>query len=276
MDGGGRGNEDGSASGVSKPEEPEVTVETMIEDVLNIVSRLFVVSNSKNVLQVGLSGLVYVLQEYPMLLPSYVAILLGQSPDLRRRLLDEGGERQRRSYVHGNATNMYEETCLAEVWPHLDIAKTLALQLEAMQLPKLEEEHLEVLAASLPFFFEDEEADEWLHIFEKVKHHLFNSLVDPQLHVLSAQIIKKFWACGADMLATKSREASRSTFCEALSRLYQQPAVHVEEASMLVFMRELRHFNEDLHAEVDALLDAFNEEFPDEYKASQLESILKD
>jgi len=26
---------------------------------------------------------------------------------------------------------------------------------------------LEVLSASLPFFFEDEEADEWLHVFEK-------------------------------------------------------------------------------------------------------------
>lgn len=37
-----------------------------------------------------------------------------------------------------------------------------------------------------------------------------------------------------------------------------------------------RHFNEDLHAEVDSLLDAFNEEYPDEYKASQLETILKD
>lgn len=272
----GRGNEDGSASGASKPEEAEVTVDTMIEDVLNIVGRLFVVSNSKNVLQVGLSGLVHVLTEYPTLLPNYVAVLLGQTPTLRRRLLDEGGERQRRSYVHGNSTNMYEETCLPDVWPHLDIAKTLAMQLEAMQLPRVEEEHLEVLAASLPFFFEDEEADEWLHVFEKVKQHLFTSLVDSRLHLLSGQIIKKFWACGAEILAFKSREASRGFFTEALSRLYQQPAEHVEEASMLVFLRELRHFNEDLHAEVDALLDAFNEEFPDEYKASQLETILKD
>lgn len=274
----GHGNEDGSASGTSKPEDvvPEVTVESMIEDVLNIVSRLFVVSNSKNVLQVGLSGLVHVLQEYPTLLPNYVAVLLGQTPELRRRLLDEGGERQRRSYVVGNATCMYEETCLPDVWPHLDIAKTLAMQLEAMQLTKVEEEHLEVLSASLPFFFEDEEADEWLHVFEKVKQHLFTALVDSHLHLLSGQVIKKFWACGADHLASRSRETSRPVFTEALSRLYQQPEEHVEEASMLVFLRELRTFNEDLQAEVDALLDAFNEEYPDEYKASRLETILKD
>ncbi|CAK9095437.1 unnamed protein product [Durusdinium trenchii] len=157
----------------------------MIEDVLNMVGRLFVVSNSKNVLQaglselleVGLSGLVHVLQDYPNLLPNFVAVLLGQSPEYRRRLLDEGGERARRSYVQGNSTSMYEETSLPEVWPHLDIARTLAMQMEATQLVKVDEEHLEVLSASLPFFFEDEEADEWLHVFDKVKQHLFTSLV---------------------------------------------------------------------------------------------------
>lgn len=267
-------NEDGTASGASKPEEAEATVETMIEDVLNMVGRLFVVSNSKNVLQVGLSGLVHVLQDYPNLLPNFVAVLLGQSPEYRRRLLDEGGERARRSYVQGNSTSMYEETSLPEVWPHLDIARTLAMQMEATQLVKVDEEHLEVLSASLPFFFEDEEADEWLHVFDKVKQHLFTSLVDPQLHLLSGQIIKKFWACGAETLALKSRESSRQCFIEALGRLYTEPAEHVEEASILVFLRELRNFNEDVQAEVDNLLDAFMEEYPDEYKASQLETLL--
>ena len=38
-----------------------------------------------------------------------------------------------------------QEACLPEVWPHLDIAKTLAQQIEAMQLLRIEEEHLEAL-----------------------------------------------------------------------------------------------------------------------------------
>eukprot|EP00913_Durusdinium_trenchii_P029075 g27262.t1 len=160
-------NEDGTASGASKPEEAEATVETMIEDVLNMVGRLFVVSNSKNVLQVGLSGLVHVLQDYPNLLPNFVAVLLGQSPEYRRRLLDEAADSE--------------------------------------------------------------------------------SL-----------------ACGAETLALKSRESSRQCFIEALGRLYTEPAEHVEEASILVFLRELRNFNEDVQAEVDNLLDAFMEEYPDE------------
>ena len=42
----------------------EATVETMIEDVLNMVGRLFVVSNSKNVLQAGLSELLEVQRSF--------------------------------------------------------------------------------------------------------------------------------------------------------------------------------------------------------------------
>jgi hypothetical protein len=40
------------------------------------------------------------------------------------------------------------------------------------------------------------------------------------------------------MLASKSREASRGFFTEALSRLYQQPAEHVEEAVNVAAMDE--------------------------------------
>ena len=88
---------DDGASGTEEPEQ----VENQVQDVLDIVGRLFVVSSSKNVLQalrrlgsrnvgritvpeaksfrkmrveafqVGLSGLVYVLQDYPMLLPNF-------------------------------------------------------------------------------------------------------------------------------------------------------------------------------------------------------------
>jgi len=267
--------DDGSASGASRADETEASAETMIDEVLGIISRLFVVSNSKNVLQVGLSSLVYVLPEYPNLLPNFVAVLLAQRPDLRQRLLTPE-ERVRRSYVHGNATFMYEETCLLDVWPHLDIAKTLAMQLEAMQLQRLESEHLEVLLASLPFFFEDEDADEWLHVFAKVKQLLFAALVEPELHVLSGQIVKKFWACGAETLAQGCREGSRPDFLQALHLLYTPDTHHVEEATLLVFLRELKHHNEDLQSEVESLLEAFMDEYPEEYQASQLETVLKD
>ena len=48
------------------------------------------------------------------------------------------------------------------------------------QGPSGSPELLEVLAASLPFFFEDEEADEWLHVFEKAVSGIGPATVDTE------------------------------------------------------------------------------------------------
>ncbi|CAE7353517.1 SPATA4 [Symbiodinium natans] len=270
--------DDGSASGASRLEDGgEASVEAVIEEILSIVSRLFAVSNSKNVLQVGLSALVHVLPDYPNLLPVFVAVLLGQTPALRQRLLQEveGDDKAGHTYVHGNFTCTYEETCLPEIWPHLDIAKTLTMQLEASPPERLEIEHLEVLLASLPFFFDEDEADEWLHIFEKVKRYVFTTLVDPQLHLLSTQIIRKFWASGVESIAAKTRENSLDMMGETLSMLYDG-SERVEEASVIVFLREMRSRDEDTQAEVDRMIDRFAESHPDKYQASQLHTVSQD
>ncbi|CAE7781689.1 unnamed protein product, partial [Symbiodinium necroappetens] len=271
--------DDGSASGASRLEEgAEASVDAVIEEILSIVSRLFVVSNSKNVLQVGLSALVHVLPDYPNLLPVFVAVLLGQTPALRQRLLQEpaeGDDKAGRTYVHGNFTCTYEETCLPEIWPHLDIAKTLTMQLEASPPDHLETEHLEVLLASLPFFFDEDEADEWFNIFEKVKKYVFTALVDPQLHLLSTQIIRKFWASGVETIAAKTRENSLDMMAETLSMLYDG-SERVEEASVIVFLREMRGRDDDTQAEVDRMIDHFAESHPDKYQASQLHTVSQD
>mmetsp|Transcript_60295 Transcript_60295/g.134499 ORF Transcript_60295/g.134499 Transcript_60295/m.134499 type:complete len:556 (+) Transcript_60295:2-1669(+) len=270
--------DDGSASGASKVEDgAEANIDVVIEEILSIVSRLFVVSNSKNVLQVGLSALVHVLPDYPDLLPVFVAVLLGQTPALRQRLLQEAteGDKAGRTYVHGNFTCVYEETCLPEMWPHLDIAKTLTMQLEASPVQRLELEHLEVLLASLPFFFDEDEADEWLSIFDKVKRYIFIALVDPQLHLFSTQIIRKFWASGVESIAAKTRENSVDIMVESLSTLYDG-ADRVEEASVIVFLREMRGRDDDTQAEVDRMIDHFAEAHPDKYQASQLHTVSAD
>ncbi|CAE7335034.1 unnamed protein product [Symbiodinium sp. CCMP2456] len=271
--------DDGSASGASRLEEgAEASVDAVIEEILSIVSRLFVVSNSKNVLQVGLSALVHVLPDYPNLLPVFVAVLLGQTPALRQRLLQEpaeGDDKAGRTYVHGNFTCTYEETCLPEIWPHLDIAKTLTMQLEASPPDHLETEHLEVLLASLPFFFDEDEADEWFNIFEKVKKYVFTALVDPHLHLLSTQIIRKFWASGVETIAAKTRENSLDMMAETLSMLYDG-SERVEEASVIVFLREMRGRDDDTQAEVDRMIDHFAESHPDKYQASQLHTVSQE
>merc|ERR1719382_491823 len=162
----------------------------------------------------------------------YVTVLLEQPQLLRQRLLRppeaEASDRTvgRITYVMGNSSRMYEEKCLSQIWPHLDVAKTLAMQLEASPLDHFELEHMEVLLASLPERFGEEEADEWLSIFEKVKQYIFVALVDPDLHVLSTQIIRRFWVCPIERIATRSIDVSKKNFAAGLTSLVQQRVPH--------------------------------------------------
>mmetsp|Transcript_28558 Transcript_28558/g.51719 ORF Transcript_28558/g.51719 Transcript_28558/m.51719 type:complete len:848 (-) Transcript_28558:59-2602(-) len=272
-------DDDGSATSKAEPSPAEA--QSAIDQLLSIISRLFVVSNSKNVLQVGLSALVHLLPEYPTLLPMFVTVLLEQRPALRQRLLepsDEGTDRARRTYVHGNFSRMYEESYLPGVWPHLDVAQTLAMQLDVSPLDRFELEHMEVLSASLPQRFEDFEADEWLHIFERVKQYIFIALVEPELHIHATQIIKKFYLAPNDKIAMGSIESSKKTLLQALRLLYSADATvpRVEEAAMLVFLRELRAHGGELAIEVEGVVDLFKEMHPEEYGASQLETFFDD
>merc|ERR1719382_778188 len=178
----------------------------------------------------------------------YVTVLLEQPQLLRQRLLRppeaEASDRTvgRITYVMGNSSRMYEEKCLSLTWPHLDVAKTLTMQLEASPLDHFELEHMEVLLASLPDAFEEEEASEWLDIFEKVKQYIFVALVDPALHLHSTQIIKKFWVCPIERIATRSIENSKKTLIQALRLLYSSVVrTRVDEGALLQFLRDLRN-----------------------------------
>merc|ERR1719247_3658210 len=68
-------------------ETPAGAMDEITAQLEEIIGRLFVVSNSKNVLQVGLSALVQLLHDFTNLQPMFMAVLLEQPPQLRRRLL---------------------------------------------------------------------------------------------------------------------------------------------------------------------------------------------
>jgi len=267
--GGGGGGGDGSEGD-----------EEAVEGLLGIIGRVFVVSNSKNVLQVGLSALVHVLGDYPMLFPMYVSVLLDQPPEMRRRLLRPHEEQGvdlpvgKLTYVMGNCSRMYEERCVSDLWPHIDAAKTFSMQLETSPLDHFELEHMEVLSASLPPVFDEMQADEWLDIFEKVKQYIFVALVDPDLHHLSTQIIRRFWLCPVDRIATRSLEASKRTLLQALRILYNMERTKVDEAAMLEFLRDMHHQGGNVQLELRSVVDSFQETHPDEFANSGLASVF--
>lgn len=272
--------EEGSVDG-----EEAMSAEDSKMSLLDIVSRVFVITASQNVLQVGLSALVPLLSDYPMLLPMFVTVLLQQPPVMRQRLLqpkplEQGAEAAggvKMTYVMGNLSRMYEEKCLRTLWAGHDIAKTLTMQLEHADLEHLELEHLEVLLATLPENFSDEESEEWFGIFDKVKQYVFKGLTDPNLHVLCAELISKFWLSPVERVSHRSIEASKKALLQTLTLLYGgQPQGPTQEAAVLQFLKGLRSRGGFVELEITSVINSFQDAFPAEYQASQLRSVLDD
>merc|ERR1711865_891975 len=269
----------GEEEGVPPP-GPMDEVTAQLEDV---IGRLFVVSNSKNVLQVGLSALVELLEEFSNLQPMFMAVLLEQPHPLRQRLLkpiDDAEPPPKRlgklTYVIGTSTREYEEKCVSALWPHLDMAKTFVKQHEMSPLDHWEVVHMEVFLACLPSFFKEVEGEEWLALFEKIKQYIFVALVAPDLHLLSTEIIRKFYLCNVEQVANQSIEGSTNILLQALRLLYdlKLDRARVEEQLMLDFLKDLYNRGGTIQFEITSVIETFQETRPAEYQRSKLYTLL--
>jgi len=255
-----------------------------VESLLVIVNRIFgLPSTSKIVMQVGLCALVRNLRHYPSLLPTYVDVLLRQPAGLRQRLLhspakaDDGAvpPPRRLAYVMGTSSRLYEECCIAEWWPSLEIARTLASAGEDSALAHFEPEHLEILMACLPEPDVDFD-DEWLTVFEKVKAYVFVALVDPALHHGATDVVRRFWLCRPQSAALKAIEASKKTLLQTLRINYSDTGhARVHESELLEFLREMRDAPGAIASMLQAVVDQFRESHNAEFQRSSLDTLFE-
>jgi len=260
-------------------------MEEATEHLLYVVSELFAKAGvSKIVLQVGLCGLVKILRPYPSLLPAYVSVLLNQPSGLRQRLLqtmkaDEGAAPQTRrlAYVIGTSSRLYEECCICDYWPALEIARTLADKSENQQLPHFEPEHVEVLTACLP----DQDTDineQWLAVFEKVKNYIFVAVLDPALHQGATDVVRRFWLCQPQTAALTALESSKKTLLQTLRLNYSESSTgqaRVSESSLLAFLREMRDAGGAIASTLQYVVDQFREVHNAEFQRSSLDQLFE-
>lgn len=276
--------EGGSRDQDGSPMEGDDPDDGAVETLLLIVQRVFgVASTSKIVLQVGLCSLVHILGFYPSVLPSYVAVLLSQPAGLRQRLLtgpakaDDGTAPPPRSlaYVMGTSSRLYEECCVCDHWPALDIARTMAGQAEVAQLPHFEPEHLEVLSGCLPS--QDIDIDDaWLGVFEKVKAYVFLAIVDPALHHQAMEVVRRFWLCRPQVSALRAVDASKKTVVQMLRIAYSNtPQTRVAESDLLFFLREMRDTGGAIANMLQAAVDQFREAHNSEFLRSSLDTLFE-
>jgi len=271
-----------AASAESAPPVPD---EDTVEALLLIVSRLFNQhTTSKIVLQVGLSALVRNLSLYPSLLPEYVSIFMQQPEGLRQRLLqgllkeDTGAAPpppRRLAYVMATSSRLYEECCVAEHWPALDIARTLADHCEGSNLAHFEAEHMEILTACMPEPGVDL-GDEWLAVFEKVKAYVFVALIDPSLHHGAAEVVRRFWLCRPQTIALKAIEASKKTLMQTLRINYSDTGhTRVDESELVNLLREMRDAGGAIFAMLQSVVDQFREAHNVEFQRSSLVTLFE-
>jgi len=254
------------------------------DQLLGVISHLFgSPATSKIVLQVGLCALVKILRHYPVLLPHYVAVLLRQNVGLRQRLLhgvakaDDGSvpPPRRLAYVMGTSSRLYEECCVCDWWPAVEVARTLALQAEASRLDNFEPEHLEVLTACLPEPAVDL-GEEWLTVFEKVKSYVFVALIDPDLHLAAREVVRRFWLCRPQNTALKAIEASKKTLLQTLRVNYSDTGhTRVQEAELLELLREMRDAGGAISAMLQSVVDQFREAHNTEFQRSRLDTLFE-
>lgn len=267
------------AAGPGAPEDVAAA-----EALLMAVGRLFnAPGTSKIVLQVGLCALVTGLRHYPVLLPSYVAVLLRQPAGLRQRLLqgvvkaDDGSvpPPRRLAYVMGTSSRLYEECCVCDLWPSVEVARTLAEQAEQSRLEHFEPEHLEVLTACLPEPDVDL-GEEWLTVFEKVKAYVFVALIDPALHLGAREVVRRFWLCRPQTTALKAIEASKKTLLQTLRISYSDTGhTRVQESDLLDLLREMRDAGGAIAAMLQNVVDQFREAHNVEFQRSRLDALFE-
>lgn len=248
-----------------------------VDVMMNVVGQLFRETNpSKIVQQVGLCSLVRILTSYPTLLPSYVTVLLQQPAGLRQRLLANDASVPRRlAYVMGTSSRLYDECCIPEHWPAIEVAKALAEQVEASQLAHFELEHLEVFIACLP----DPEVDlndDWLAVFEKVKAYVFVALVDPALHHGAREVVRHFWLSGPQSAALRAVESSKKTLLQTLRINYSETGhARVHENLLLDFLREMRSAGGAIEEMVRSVVEQFRDVHHHEFQRSSLSALLE-
>lgn len=262
---------------------PEIQ-EEMVETLLNVITRLFnAPGTSRIVLQVGLCALVKIIRHYPSLLPGYVSVLLQQPPTMRQRLLqpvskeDEAAAPRRLVYVMGTSSRLYEECCLPNHWPALQVARTMVDLCSEVSLPHFEPEHLEVLTASLP----DQTVDidsEWLTVFEKAKAYIFVALVDPALHNAATDVVRRFWLCRPQGSALSAIDMSKKTLLQTLRVFYSDSEAgqaRVDEREMLSFLREMRDAGGAIAPMLQNVVDQFREAHNVEFQRSHLDTLFE-
>jgi hypothetical protein len=252
------------------------------EDLILILSKIFVPNQSKTLLQVGLVGIARCLREVPQLTEHYVTILLAQPKALRDRLLTPGDGRI--AYVMGPSSRLYEERGVVEQLPRLEISNVVMSKIEAAGLTRLEVEHCDLLAACIgkepkdgvmaPEAEISDEHEDWLAFYEKAKKYVLIALADPELHGAAKTITSAFW--GSAQFSTRTMETSVEVLAKSMNVVFSASSdrVTVDNSEIFAYLRAVKEMGPEQERFIRDVVEHFAVNYPTEYEAVGLQERL--
>eukprot|EP00913_Durusdinium_trenchii_P027678 g25957.t1 len=228
--------------------EDEEAIRPAVLRLLNVAEELMSgKGRSKMVIQIGLCSLAKVLRPYPQLLPVYVSALLRQPAHYRRRLFEPQAATRKR-YSMGTSSRVYQECCILDYWPSVDVARTMAEEATSQNLPHLEIEHFEATVIRRY----------WLCRPQAAAQRALESSKKTLLQIL------RWWADPYEALSGECICSQEASSGEA----------RIEEIALIDFLREMREAAGGVAAMLQSVVDQFREVHNVEYQRSTLTKLF--
>jgi hypothetical protein len=246
-----------------------------------VIQKLLNPAASKNVLQIGLCSVVFVLKEVPSLIQSlgrvFLAGLLAQPAELRRRLLSPIAQEDRYlAYVMGTSSRLYEEVCLPLHWPAGALFISLGEHVHLSGITRLAVEHFEVLEMLFHDGIEIDDVTAYVEAYERMRGPIIFGLIDADVHDRAAACLLRIWMHPNSVFADESLNVSKSVLGQILRTMYSEhPDVNlVPEGCFLDFLSSACEMSATVAAALKERVARFRTENGLEYSRSSLGNIF--
>jgi len=202
-------------------------VKNALTSAVDIIRRVFNVNAPKSVQKLGLFKLQPLLNEYKLLYPSYVEVLVNIDQEIKQIVLSDEPIRTGEEiyFSLGSVSFNYKLKSDLGNFDMILLANSLIDTIITNEYESLEREHMQVFNICCGNKQELDSAatmDSWLKVFAKLKNYLLVSICDPEICGDSLSILHNFLT--ADALKYQIYAEIKDVFVKSLELLYRGDA----------------------------------------------------
>ncbi len=240
---------------------------------ISIIIKLFNKQISHNILRIGVICLAELLNSRPELCERYLEILLEIGREVRADIL-EINEIRMGPVVFGSDTFVYQLTGAPICWNSIGIGKAMYEYCHQHNLQSFSKKHLDILYACLHQELQPADMQSWLDIYERLKEYLFSALLEAELCVVDAEILKKLFTF--EQIQEHLMGSSRDSFLSLFERIYRGGVSPACPANLLEFLEYLNERKVLFKQYIYRLIKEFSEHSKELFLESNLVDFMNE